>query len=191
MKRGVYVLTWRVVTGDKEAGRQQLSEMVSDWMDALQVRVPGVRVLLVATHVDLAPAPEVDEQIAWVQQMVQERLHAMHTAEKACGIPALEVLQQGKSFPVNCLDGNGIALLRAELIRFARELPLWAEPIPTEVVKLQAEILTLSRSRAWLSLQDFVELASRCGFALGDPSLRSSRCTSAPCSSILATFMTL
>ena len=114
------MLTWRVVTGDKEAGRQQLSEMVSDWMDALQVRVPGVRVLLVATHVDLAPAPEVDEQIAWVQQMVQERLHAMHTAEKACDIPALEVLQQGKSFPVNCLDGNGIALLRAELIRFAR-----------------------------------------------------------------------
>ena len=95
----------------------------------------------------------------------------MHTAEKACGIPALEVLQQGKSFPVNCLDGNGIALLRAELIRFARELPLWAEPIPTEVVKLQAEILTESRSRAWLSLQDFVELASRCGLAPGDPLL--------------------
>ncbi len=165
------MLTWRVVTGDKEAGRQQLSEMVSDWMDALQVRVPGVRVLLVATHVDLAPAPEVDEQIAWVQQMVQERLHAMHTAEKACGVPALEVLQQGKSFPVNCLDGNGIALLRAELIRFARELPLWAEPIPTEVVKLQAEILIESRSRAWLSLQDFVELASRCGLAPGDPLL--------------------
>ena len=49
VKRAIYVLVWRVLprAASQEALRE-LSEMVSDWLDTLQLRVPGARVILVA-----------------------------------------------------------------------------------------------------------------------------------------------
>ena len=48
--------------------------MVLNCMDSLQLRVPGANVLLVVTHIDCVPWPEVERQVQWVHKLVQEKL---------------------------------------------------------------------------------------------------------------------
>ena len=51
-------------------------EVVTDWLDKLQLRVPGSTVLLVATHIDCTTKEDVDRQCRSVQHTVREHLKA-------------------------------------------------------------------------------------------------------------------
>lgn len=170
MNRAIYVLVWRVVasgaTDDDEAVKQQVSVMITDWMEALQLRVPGAHVVLVATHIDCAPPHEVDRQVVVVQELVKAKMLAMMQAEEATGIPALTVLRGGASFCVDCLHGVGVAEVRKAIIAEAIHPPWCKEVIPAGIVQLQARIENKNTTTSWISWDRLVELACSSSFEM-------------------------
>ena len=70
--RALYIVAWRIQSGRQDG--KELELMVNNWLDALQVRVPGASILLVATHIDLASDDVVTLQCSWMQEIVQKRL---------------------------------------------------------------------------------------------------------------------
>jgi GTPase SAR1 family protein len=180
--RALYLVAWRVLEPSKHdnmAKMQELEKMIVNWLDSLQVRVPGCSIVMVATHIDAA-APssdgnmskaskaewaEIDLQCTYVQKIVSRTLRRIrHEANKA-GVTPLEVYAHGQSLKVQCLEGFGIKNLRRTLIEMAHSLPSWKELIPKSYNQLRREIKKLGEQetdpKVWLTWEDYEKLAER------------------------------
>ena len=166
VRRAIFALVWRVLApqaGSQVQVEQQVSEMVSIWLDSMQLRVPGATVVLVATHIDCATEAEVKKQCQWVQALVAKKLQRFKEEEQATGIPALNVWDEGNSLCVNCLEGTGMSALEATLIQVAHALPWWCEGVPESYKLLENRISELSRGQPWLSWPAYAQAAAECG----------------------------
>ena len=160
-------LVWRAVSeaADSEEREQQIFEMVSSWMDALQLRVPGAFVLIVVTHIDCVTSGELETQCARVKQVVEHKLQVLREEDQDATIPPLTVWRDGDSFRVNCLEGDGVDALKENLIQMAHSLPWWREVIPRQYLDLQGAVVAKQAAEAkWLSWSEYVALAQESGF---------------------------
>jgi Leucine-rich repeat (LRR) protein len=184
VNRALYILVWRIVPGSRRGGGHEsksgkvggesvsgkrtsevAKEMVSTWLDNLQVRVPGASVLLVATHVDVATQDEVEKQCRVVQTTVENKINELKEDEKVTGIPSLSVWAEGSSFRVNCLEGTGASDLKGALIHMAHSLPCWGECIPRSVVLLKGKIEehVKLQGKPWIFWEVYAQMARECG----------------------------
>lgn len=156
VKRAIYVLVWRAVKGLRGPG-DEIDQMVTSWMDAIQMRVPGARIMMVVTHIDCVTEVELERQIRHVKKVVQEKAQALRNDNRGNEfIAPLEVERGGVSFRVNCIQGTGIHELRTSLKQMAKGLPWWQELIPTSFFHFQRHIAGIAaRGRNWFSWKDF------------------------------------
>ena len=181
--RALYVMAWRVLepakTADNKAKAQELEAMIVNWLDSLQVRVPGCSVVMVATHIDAAAQngemtktswAEVELQCTFVQKIVKRKLEQIRHEASVAGVAPLEVYANAQSLKLQCLEGFGVPNLRRTLIEMAQGLPSWRELIPTSYHELRLKILQLRQDptdpKVWLSWADYVKLAQ--GFGVTD-----------------------
>jgi GTPase SAR1 family protein len=164
VKRAIYVLVWRVLprTDSREALRE-VSEMVSDWLDTVQLRVPGAHVILVATHVDSATEDEVDEQCSVAKTVAQQKMKAFDQDDRDSGIPSLTLWRDGNSFRVDCLRGAGMEELKCNIIEMARSVPWFGEQIPASYHTLMIKVGNRSQRTPWLTWATYAEMANQCG----------------------------
>ena len=167
VRRAIFVLVWRVVRPASVAGadefEREVTEMVSTWLDAVHYRVPGARVVIVATHVDCATPGEVDNQCRMVKEVVQHKLRVWEEDTACIGIPTVTVWGAGDSVRVNCLAGVGVEELRKCLVKTAHGLPFWREGVPKTYLLLRDKIEERAKTISWLSQAEYVELARECG----------------------------
>jgi GTPase SAR1 family protein len=181
VKKALFVLVWRVIpkiSGNLHPFEEEVYAMVTEWLETVQLRVPGARILIVATHIDCAHESEVDRQCKRVKALIRDKVEELKEDELVSGIPAPIVWKHGDSLRVNCVDGTGVEELRLQLIEMAHDLPWWQEGIPgcylnlKNVLRLPTDAtFTASRresaddrrDRTWLSWTDYVAIASGCG----------------------------
>jgi GTPase SAR1 family protein len=140
--------------------------LISSWTERLQFRVPGVTMVLVATHIDCANPTEVDEQCAAVKEVVrriQER-----QAQTMQGIPPLKIYGEGESLRVNSVKGEGVAELRRKLVEIAEGLDFYGEVIPATYVRLRQRLRDMQSKdtgawRSWLLYDEYASIAAECG----------------------------
>ncbi len=142
--------------------------LITSWTERLQFRVPGVPIVLIATHIDCATPEEVDEQCTAVKEVVQ-RLQARQVQTSA-DIPPLRIHNDGRSLRVNNMNGQGIADLRKELCEIAESLDFYGEVIPTSYVRLREKLRSMQLRdeaswRTWLHWDAFKTLGAECGLA--------------------------
>ena len=177
VKRAIYMLVWRVVRNNVPnswSERQELQEMVTDWLDQLQMRVPGAQVLLVVTHVDCLRKEEVERQVKVVQSMVQSTLNRLRLDSAKGGhfIPPLTVFRDGRSLRVRSLERQGIGELTRALIDMAHDLPWWQEIIPKCFMQLQQQLAKMASKRKvavtehmltdWVTWEEYADVARAC-----------------------------
>ncbi len=130
VRRAVYALVWRArdsSTGAASTAMKPLRKMVMHWMDSLQLRVPGATFVLVVTHVDcVASVEELRVQTECVRRLVMKKQRALEASSATSNVLPLRVLNDGDSFRVNCLRGDGISELRNELIDITLKLPWYS-----------------------------------------------------------------
>lgn len=144
--------------------------LITSWTERLQFRVPGVPIVLIATHIDCATPEEVDEQCAAVAEVVQ-RLQARQVQTSA-DIPPLRIHNDGRSFRVNNMNGEGVAELRKELCQIAESLDFYGEVIPTSYVRLREKLRSMQLRdeaswRTWLHWDVYATLGAECGLTEG------------------------
>jgi hypothetical protein len=170
VKKALFVLVWRVIpkiSCNLHPFEDEVYAMVTEWLETVQLRVPGARILIVATHIDCAHESEVDRQCKRVKALIHDKVEELKEDELVSGIPAPIVWKHGDSLRVNCLDGTGVEALRLQLIEMAHDLPWWQEGIPGCYLNLK-NVLRLPihdeyQDRTWLSWTEYVALASKCG----------------------------
>ena len=159
-QRAVYLLVWRAfpVAHDRH---HVIVERVQHWMDALQVRVPGARMMLVVTHIDTISEETLDTLCHLVKGAVQT--HLARLSGTARGRP-LSVHGEGESLRVNCLAGVGIASLRERLVSFAQSAPWYQEPLPRSVLAVREEVSKLALGGTpYISASKWVQIAEKHG----------------------------
>eukprot|EP00960_Hanusia_phi_P012987 379667-Hanusia_phi.AAC.2 len=162
VRRALYVLVWNVRRGKKTEEDSdtlmELKAMISYWIRAIQARVPGAVVMLVATHIDLAENEEfLQQQCDEVKKSVEYELKKM-SEEGQRTISPLHVLNNGESFQVNCLSGDGIAELRKSVREAAKGLLWWNEIIPRTFLRLKEEVITKSHEDAVIDMNEYISL---------------------------------
>jgi GTPase SAR1 family protein len=85
-RRAVYLLVWRAMRyllNDMEG----LRSVITHWMDALQLRIPGIYFMIVVTHIDTVDETTLDVLCSKVKEVVKDKL-AIFNAEcrSACSI---------------------------------------------------------------------------------------------------------
>ena len=168
VRRAIFAIVWRIlrpadVASSADEFEREVAAMVTTWLDAVHFRVPGAKVVLVATHIDCATPAEVDEQCRLVRDVVERKLREWAEDEAATGVPAMAVWGGGESVQVNCLEGTGVEALRSCLIDQAHQLPWWREGVPKSYLALRAALVEKQREGAWLSLAEYVEIAKQKG----------------------------
>ena len=166
VKKAIFVLVWRVIpkiSCELDTFEEEVSDMVTDWIDSVQLRVPGARILVVATHIDCAHESEVERQCKYVKSLIQERVKELEQDELINGISVPIVWKDGDSLRVNCLDGAGVEQMRLQLIEMAHGLPWWQEGIPGCYVNLKEKLTEYRQDRTWLSWPEYTALATSCG----------------------------
>ena len=113
----MYVLVWQVVKR-KGSAYEQLSDMISTWMDLLHSHVSHTHVVLAVTHVDALPEDEVDAQVKLVHQLFHAKV-AQIQVECSESLMPFSVWNGGQSVRVNGLTGDGTGKLRSALISMA------------------------------------------------------------------------
>ncbi|KAJ1422440.1 hypothetical protein B484DRAFT_114445 [Ochromonadaceae sp. CCMP2298] len=145
--------------------------LINSWTERLQFRVPGVTVVLVATHIDCASPEQVEEQcknVAAVAQRIIERQAAMEG-----GIPQLKIHNGGQSLRVNNVSGEGVAHLRQQLRQVAESLDFYGEVIPASYARLRMRLREMQRRgedswRTWITWEVYQALGAECGIASED-----------------------
>ena len=163
--RAIFALVWRVLptmSADQESFELEVADMISTWLDAIQLRVPGATVVIVATHIDCAAPSQVDLQCKWVQALVDKKLAAFEQDEVTSSVRPLSVWLRGQSCRVNCLDGTGVQELKTNLISLAHSLPWWQEVVPGIFLDFQRELVEQRVKSPWLSWQCYTKIADAC-----------------------------
>jgi GTPase SAR1 family protein len=153
------------------AGCISYETLISAWTEHLQFRVPGVTVVLVATHIDCASPEQVDEQcaaVAEVAQRIVSRQRALHT-----DIPPLRIHNNGQSLRVSNLTGEGVSELREQLRLAAERLDFYGEVMPSSYVQLRKKLREMQARdtehwRTWITWDDYREVAFKCGIVDAD-----------------------
>jgi tetratricopeptide (TPR) repeat protein len=139
-QRAVYLLVWRAFPV-ADGRRRVLLDRVRHWMDSLQMRIPGARMMLVVTHIDTVDEAMLKNLCSLVQDEVRRRLADFKGATAAHIGRVLDVHRGGESMRVNCLLGTSVALLREELIRFAQSVPWFEERLPRSFIAVREAVL--------------------------------------------------
>eukprot|EP00960_Hanusia_phi_P042329 755439-Hanusia_phi.AAC.1 len=159
VRRALYLLVWSVRRGE-ERDEQELRAMMSYWLRAIQARVPGASVMMVATHIDLAESSEaLQQQCEEVKTCVKEELKKMLEDEDEMILP-LHVLNDGVSFQVNCLRGDGIGELRKSVCGAAKSLLWWKELIPRAFLRLKEKVVESSRENPVIDIQQYISMVN-------------------------------
>jgi GTPase SAR1 family protein/tetratricopeptide (TPR) repeat protein len=155
-QRAVYILVWRAVP-HIDCRRNVLFDRVRHWMDSLQMRVPGARLLLVVTHIDTVDAAMLNALCSGVKDTVRQRLAQLK--EVANPGRLLKVLNDGESLRVNCLLGEGVATLREQLISFTQSMPWFKEQLPKSFISVRTSVSNMVKegtrfipAREWVYL---------------------------------------
>lgn len=140
--------------------------LISSWTERLQFRVPGVALVLVATHIDCATPEEVDEQCAAVKEVVRRIQERQAVTMK--DVPPLRVYNAGESLRINNMTGEGVAELRRTLVKIAEGLDFYGEVIPASYVRLRQRLRDMQRRdsdtwRTWLLHDEYALIAKECG----------------------------
>ena len=189
--RALYIIAWRVLdpsrtgehVGNQEKARE-LESMILNYMEALQIRVPGASIVMVATHIDAAAGKdgkmtkeawaEVELQCGFVEKIVRRKLAQIQSESAAANVAALDVFANGRSVQVQCLEGTNVKHLRRTLIDMAHSLPWWNELIPGSYKVLRDKIDSLRNDRSkpcvWLKWDDYRQHATDSGID-GDSAL--------------------
>jgi GTPase SAR1 family protein len=143
-------------------------ELISSWTERLQFRVPGVSMVLIATHIDCATPEEVEEQCAAVERVVAKILARQSLTME--GIAPLRVYNNGRSLRINNMTGEGVAELRRKLCEIAEGLDFYGEVIPSSYVRLRQRLREMQRHdeaswRTWLPYDEYTRIAAECGLA--------------------------
>jgi len=161
LQRAVYIFVWRAfaLADDRRA---VLEDRVKHWMDSLQLRVPGACVMIVVTHIDSVSAVALDVLCGVVRDTVRACLAAMRrTAPR--GARVLSVLNGGESQRVNCLLGEGVAVLREKLLDFARAMPWYGELLPASFVSVREAVERLVEGgKQHMLIGEWVQLCTEC-----------------------------
>eukprot|EP01038_Epipyxis_sp_PR26KG_P006545 gene6545-8992_t len=149
------------------AGCVSYESLIMSWTERLQFRVPGVTVVLIATHIDCATPEEVNEQCEVVAEVVNKILERQSALEN--GIPQLKIYENGKSLRVNNVNGEGVSILRQQLKTIAESLDFYGEIIPSSYAKLRRKLREMQRRedvanwKTWMTWDDYAALAAECG----------------------------
>jgi GTPase SAR1 family protein/tetratricopeptide (TPR) repeat protein len=159
--RAVYILVWRAVP-HIDSRRNVLFDRVLHWMDSLQMRVPGARLLLVVTHIDTVDAAMLNALCSGVKDTVKQRLAQLK--ETANQGRLLKVLNDGESLRVNCLLGEGVAALREQLISFTQSMPWFQEQLPKSFISVRGSVSNMVKEGTrFIPAHEWVDLAKRHG----------------------------
>lgn len=141
--------------------------LISSWMERLQFRVPGVTVVLIATHIDCAAPHEVDEQVEAVRKVV-ERVSARQR-HSSSDIAPLRIHNDGQSIRISNTSGEGVSELRDTLISIAEGLDSYSEVVPSSYVKLRQKLREMQVAgpshRTWMLWTEYQALAEECGIS--------------------------
>ena len=175
-----YALAWNVcniqhhVPGSREH-REALKSTVraiTEKLNDLYMQVPGISILLIATHDGGLSEENIRSQVLTVQEAV-ETLIKRQQAEiddcMRCGnvtkAKPLKVHESGLSVIINWKDGHGVAVCRQHIFRQAASLHSYGDiilPAFHHMCKrircMQTEIPTTR----WLTWERFVDLAAEC-----------------------------
>lgn len=142
--RATYVLAWRIcglegLTPESPELRKEMEKTVhaiTERLHDLYMRVPGISVLLVATH-DGAAIEKADCQIQIVHEAAEalvERQQASLDDLMRCGneqtvARPLHLFKKGESILINVRTGDGVKDCRRHIIRQVSALPTYGEII--------------------------------------------------------------
>ena len=159
-----------------ERDKRELENMAVQWIDTMQLLVPGASLMVAVTHIDTVNDQELTHQCEFVKEVIKRRLDHYRTANRATGAtdtPVVQVFYEGDSIRLNPLTGQGINELRSRIIKIAKDTPWYGEMIPKEYLFLRREIQTLGLEsdegenvdgRSWLPWREYQALAKKCGF---------------------------
>jgi GTPase SAR1 family protein/tetratricopeptide (TPR) repeat protein len=160
-QRAVYILVWRAVPLI-DCRRNILFDRVRHWMDSLQIRVPGARLLLVVTHIDKVDAAMLNTLCSGVKDTVRQRLAQLKEIANLGRL--LKVFDDGESLRVNCLLGEGIATLREQLISFTQSMPWFQEKLPKSFISVRDSVSNIVKEGTpFIPAHEWVDLARRHG----------------------------
>ena len=167
LRRAAYIFVWRADNTEL----QSLQQTIVYWLDSLQNRVPGSFVLLVVTHIDQVPQPVLESQCSAVKTTVAEWLVSCKAKCSTNGTQMPSVFNDGESFKVDCLSGDGIIQLRKSLLDFIKLMPWYKEGMPSSWMDLQARLTERSKENRnssekcvpYLSMQEYKQIAGECG----------------------------
>jgi GTPase SAR1 family protein len=189
--RAVYILVWRAVP-HTDCRHNVLLDRVRHWLDLLQMRVPGARLLLVVTHIDTVDAKMLSTLCSGVKDTVTQRLAQLK--EIANQGRLLTVLNDGESLRVNCLLGEGVAALREQLISFTQSMPWFQEQLPKSFISVRDSVYNMVNQKEgtrFISAHEWVDLARSHGMDGSMLQLEQSSCTILVCCAFSVTLQLL
>ena len=127
-RRAVYMLVWRAFPV-QHARFSVVADRIRHWMNCIQLRMPGSRLILVVTHIDQVEQNLLDSLCARVKETVVKHLLYLKQSSEL-DIPTLTIFNDGESIRVNCLMGHGIASLRENLFLYIQSMPWYNESLP-------------------------------------------------------------
>ncbi len=138
LSRAIYIYLWRADSDEKE-----MEASIGKWLNLVQSCVPGVNVLPVCTHVDCASPTEVQRKCEFVKKVLQNWEKKQEGLPNSSGTQIVHILNDGESFCVNCLTGEGVAKLRSAVKDTAEITRGFHEPLPKSWVDLRSKIRQL------------------------------------------------
>jgi Ran GTPase-activating protein (RanGAP) involved in mRNA processing and transport/GTPase SAR1 family protein len=156
--RAVYLFLYRA-----DSVLKNISESVTQWLNMLQACVPGVTVLPVVTHIDCVSTGDLGKQVETVQGVFEQWAAKQKSLPNPQGIPLVRILYNGKSRRVNCLSGEGIADLRADMLKTAETTRGFRELLPKPWLDLRQAMRELQKRRKFITWNEYQELALICG----------------------------
>ena len=149
-------------------------EMITSWVERLQFRVPGVTVVLIATHIDCAPSEQVDLQCATVKEVAQRILSRQRLQESENDVSQIRIYDNGTSLKVNNMSGEGIIELRLKLQEIAESMSFYGEILPSSYVKLKAKLRSMQKRsdmanwKTRMTWDEYEKMAAECNINPGN-----------------------
>jgi len=158
LDRAMYVFLWRA-----DRAMEETLEGSTKWLNLLQSCVPGVSVVPVVTHIDCVGEDELQRKSKEVQQALKRWHDKQHSLPQAKFAQIVRVLNDGHSYSVNCLRGDGIAELRTVLLDVAATTRGFHEPLPKSWINLRGKVRSMSRTKKFISWNEYVQVCKQCG----------------------------
>lgn len=161
-RRAIYVLCWDAESEAKAPGQATQLSTLTHWLAILQNRVPGVPVMLVATHSGELPTPALAAQVDRVRLAAAEKMLELVHPD---GPRSIEILEGGVSSAVDSVSGAGVEQLRGRLLAQVRKTRWFEEAVPREFVKLEWSVRLRAHSSPCISREEFHELCTTAGIS--------------------------